>query len=108
MLPGIQWNILFKPYNPDGGMSLGMVMVMLTVDSLIYLLITIYVEAVFPGEFGVPKPWNFLCKASFWCTTINRRKYCLYYTINNYRTNITVHENVTLNIQYSTAQRSLQ
>ena len=30
---------------------------MLLVDSVLYGVLTWYVEAVFPGEFGVPKPW---------------------------------------------------
>lgn len=34
-------------------------MIMLLVDIVILLLITWYVDAVFPGEFGVPQPWYF-------------------------------------------------
>lgn len=32
---------------------------MLAVDCVIYLLLAFYIEAVFPGEFGLPQPWNF-------------------------------------------------
>jgi ATP-binding cassette subfamily A (ABC1) protein 3 len=32
---------------------------MLAIDSVLYLLLALYVEAVFPGEFGVPQPWYF-------------------------------------------------
>ncbi|ERE78155.1 ATP-binding cassette sub-family A member 3, partial [Cricetulus griseus] len=35
------------------------VLVMLLVDAFLYALVTWYIEAVFPGEYGVPKPWNF-------------------------------------------------
>ena len=30
---------------------------MLLIDSVLYGILTWYIEAVFPGEFGVPKPW---------------------------------------------------
>jgi hypothetical protein len=32
---------------------------MLLVDALIYLLLALYIEAIAPGEYGVPKPWYF-------------------------------------------------
>ena len=32
---------------------------MLVLDSMLYMLITIYVEGVWPGEYGIPKPWYF-------------------------------------------------
>ena len=32
---------------------------MLLVDSLLYLLLTLYIEQIFPGDFGVPKEWYF-------------------------------------------------
>jgi hypothetical protein len=30
---------------------------MLFIDAAVYGLLTWYIEAVFPGQFGVPKPW---------------------------------------------------
>ena len=30
---------------------------MLLCDAILYGILTWYIEAVFPGEFGVPKPW---------------------------------------------------
>lgn len=41
-------------------------MIMLTIDSIIYLLVALYVEAIFPGDYGVPKPWYFIFTPSFW------------------------------------------
>ncbi len=35
------------------------VLVMLVIDSCLYCLIAFYVEAVFPGQYGVPQPWYF-------------------------------------------------
>ncbi len=36
-----------------------MVTIMLLVDIVVYGLIIWYVEAVFPGKYGVSKPWYF-------------------------------------------------
>lgn len=37
---------------------------MLLLDSVLYGLVTWYVEAVFPGQFGVPQPWYFFLMVS--------------------------------------------
>ncbi len=46
--------------------SLGGVIGMLWVDSIFYGLLTWYIEAVWPGEFGVPRPWYFFVTRSYW------------------------------------------
>lgn len=33
-------------------------------DAFLYGLVAWYIEAVFPGEYGVPKPWNFFLLVS--------------------------------------------
>lgn len=45
---------------------LGHVMFMLIFDTIFYLLIALYIEAIYPGEYGVPKPWYFPFTYSFW------------------------------------------
>lgn len=40
------------------------VLLMLLLDSVLYCLVAWYVEAVFPGKFGTPKPWYFFLKVS--------------------------------------------
>ncbi|KAF5277493.1 hypothetical protein FQR65_LT03830 [Abscondita terminalis] len=64
---GIQWHNIWDTISPDEDLTLGHLMVMLAVDSLIYLLIALYVEAIFPGSFGVPKVWYFPFTMSYWC-----------------------------------------
>lgn len=39
--------------------SFGEVLICLIISSAIHILITIYIELVFPGDVGVPKPWYF-------------------------------------------------
>ncbi|XP_066260323.1 phospholipid-transporting ATPase ABCA3-like [Euwallacea similis] len=64
---GVQFNNLFTPNTPDDDLSLGLIMIMLAIDAIIYLLIALYVEAVFPGEYGVPQKWNYPFTSSYWC-----------------------------------------
>ncbi|KAJ4444283.1 hypothetical protein ANN_06075, partial [Periplaneta americana] len=61
---GMQWYTVWTPVTKDDKLVLGHVMVMLLADAIIYLLIALYVEAIYPGEYGVPKPWYFPFKVS--------------------------------------------
>ncbi|XP_055533387.1 phospholipid-transporting ATPase ABCA3-like [Wyeomyia smithii] len=63
---GVQWSNLFSPVTVDDDLSVGLTMVMLLVDSVIYLLIALYVEKVFPGKYGVAQPWYFPFTKRFW------------------------------------------
>jgi hypothetical protein len=62
----LTWSNLFT--NPTNSIqySMGVVMVMQVVDIVLYLLVTWYVENVFPGEFGVARPWYFVFQPSYW------------------------------------------
>ncbi|XP_047390358.1 phospholipid-transporting ATPase ABCA3 isoform X1 [Sciurus carolinensis] len=63
---GIQWRDLLSPVNVDDDFCFGQVLGMLLLDSVLYGLVTWYVEAVFPGQFGVPQPWYFFLMPSYW------------------------------------------
>uniref|UniRef100_A0A8D2JSN9 ABC transporter domain-containing protein n=1 Tax=Sciurus vulgaris TaxID=55149 RepID=A0A8D2JSN9_SCIVU len=60
---GIQWKNMGSV---RGEFSFIQVMLMLLLDSLLYCVITWYVESVFPGKFGTPKPWYFFAMPSYW------------------------------------------
>ncbi|XP_066131310.1 phospholipid-transporting ATPase ABCA3 [Saccopteryx bilineata] len=64
---GVQWQDLLSPVNVDDDFSFGQVLGMLLLDSVLYGLVTWYVEAIFPGQFGVPQPWYFFIMPSYWC-----------------------------------------
>uniref|UniRef100_A0A452TYF9 ATP-binding cassette sub-family A member 3-like n=1 Tax=Ursus maritimus TaxID=29073 RepID=A0A452TYF9_URSMA len=60
---GIKWSNIFsspKMENFDFAHVLGMFLF----DAFLYGLVAWYIEAVFPGEYGVPKPWNFFLLVS--------------------------------------------
>ncbi|XP_058835899.1 phospholipid-transporting ATPase ABCA3-like [Topomyia yanbarensis] len=63
---GLQWSNLFGTVTVDDNFSVGHTLIMLLVDALIYLLVALYVEKVFPGEFGVGQRWYFLFTKKFW------------------------------------------
>lgn len=56
---GVQWNNLEKAAGVGDHLTMAQIILMLIVDSVICLLITWYVEAIFPGDEGVPQPWYF-------------------------------------------------
>ncbi|XP_062570055.1 phospholipid-transporting ATPase ABCA3-like [Saccostrea cucullata] len=69
---GAQWNNFAEPATVDDNFSLLDSMLMLLGSSAIYLIITWYVDGVFPGEYGVPLPWYFPLSKNYWCGTIQR------------------------------------
>ncbi|XP_052030926.1 phospholipid-transporting ATPase ABCA3-like [Apodemus sylvaticus] len=62
---GMKWSNIFLPMDSDSFLF-AYVLGMLLVDAFIYGLVAWYIEAVFPGEYGVPKPWNFFMMHSYW------------------------------------------
>ncbi|XP_034513255.1 phospholipid-transporting ATPase ABCA7 [Ailuropoda melanoleuca] len=46
--------------------SLAQVSGILLLDAVLYGLATWYLEAVCPGQYGIPKPWNFPFRRSYW------------------------------------------
>ncbi|XP_038108176.1 ATP-binding cassette sub-family A member 3 [Culex quinquefasciatus] len=71
---GLQWENLFEPVTVDDNLSVGQTMLMLLLDGFLYLLIALYIEKVFPGEFGVGEPWYFLFTKKFWSGSANKAK----------------------------------
>ncbi|KYB28525.1 ATP-binding cassette sub-family A member 3-like Protein [Tribolium castaneum] len=65
---GSQWDNLFKSTSPSDKLTLGIIFVFLIVDTLLYMVLALYLEAVFPGDFGVPQPWYFPFTRAYWCS----------------------------------------
>uniref|UniRef100_A0A8C9WEH3 P-type phospholipid transporter n=1 Tax=Scleropages formosus TaxID=113540 RepID=A0A8C9WEH3_SCLFO len=63
---GIQWsNLLSSPLEEDS-YSLTTSIVLMFFDSFLYGVMTWYIEAVFPGQYGIPRPWYFPVTKSYW------------------------------------------
>ncbi|KAM3857848.1 phospholipid-transporting ATPase ABCA1 [Diretmus argenteus] len=66
---GIQWSNIGE--SPEEGDRYNFIVsiVMMLFDALFYWLLTWYIENVFPGQYGIPRPWYFPFTASYWCGT---------------------------------------
>ncbi|CAL8357983.1 unnamed protein product [Merluccius merluccius] len=63
---GIQWsNLVSSPLEEDD-YSLTTSIILMYCDSVLYGIMTWYIEAVFPGQYGIPRPWFFLFTKSYW------------------------------------------
>uniref|UniRef100_A0A182MGR1 ABC transporter domain-containing protein n=1 Tax=Anopheles culicifacies TaxID=139723 RepID=A0A182MGR1_9DIPT len=70
---GLQWNNLMTPVTVDDQLTMAHIFAMLLVDATLYLAVALYVEQIAPGQFGVPRRWNFIFTASFWSQEVFKR-----------------------------------
>lgn len=61
---GCQWSTVFQASGPDDNFSMGDCILMMALNGIVYLFMAFYIEAVRPGDYGVPLPWNFLFTVS--------------------------------------------
>lgn len=64
---GLQWNDFWEKPMAKDQLTLGDVTMFILGTSLFYLLVALYFEKVFPGEFGVPEKFYFPFTKTFWC-----------------------------------------
>uniref|UniRef100_A0A7N5ZRN0 P-type phospholipid transporter n=1 Tax=Anabas testudineus TaxID=64144 RepID=A0A7N5ZRN0_ANATE len=64
---GIQWsNLLASPLEEDS-YNLTTSICLMLFDAVLYGIMTWYIEAVFPGQYGIPRPWYFPFTKTYWC-----------------------------------------
>uniref|UniRef100_A0A8D0QW44 P-type phospholipid transporter n=1 Tax=Sus scrofa TaxID=9823 RepID=A0A8D0QW44_PIG len=63
---GVQWDNLFESPVEEDGFNLTTSVSMMLFDTFLYGVMTWYIEAVFPGQYGIPRPWYFPCTKSYW------------------------------------------
>ncbi|XP_059011321.1 phospholipid-transporting ATPase ABCA3-like [Mustela lutreola] len=63
---GVQWDNIQSPVSPDDDLRFVHIMGMLLFDAALFGLMAWYMDAVFPGRYGVPKPWYFFVQKSYW------------------------------------------
>ncbi|KAK2839661.1 hypothetical protein Q5P01_013401 [Channa striata] len=63
---GIHWSNSYTSPIAGDTASFGWLCWMMLIDSILYFIIGAYVRMVFPGKYGIPAPWYFPFKASFW------------------------------------------
>jgi len=60
----VQWDNLNQPVTVDDNITFGQILLMLFIDCVIYLVVMWYVEAVFPGPYGIKQPPYFFVLVS--------------------------------------------
>ncbi|CAH8577979.1 unnamed protein product [Schistosoma turkestanicum] len=78
---GVQFSSYFKPASPDDSLSIHFLCSMFIFDSIVFLILTHYISAVWPGKYGIPKPWYF----PFLC--LYRRKLTLEVPVDSLQSN---------------------
>ncbi|XP_050667028.1 phospholipid-transporting ATPase ABCA3-like [Leptidea sinapis] len=63
---GLQWSELFSQVSYHDEFRPGHVVLMLILDTILYMSIAMYVEKIRPGMYGVPLPWYFPFTKKFW------------------------------------------
>ncbi|XP_031714357.1 ATP-binding cassette sub-family A member 12 [Anarrhichthys ocellatus] len=63
---GIQWSNSYTSPIAGDTSSFGWLCWLLLIDSILYFIIGVYIRMVLPGKYGIPAPWYFPFKASFW------------------------------------------
>ncbi|XP_029002815.1 phospholipid-transporting ATPase ABCA1 isoform X2 [Betta splendens] len=63
---GIQWNNLQSSLVEGDSYNFSTSIGMLYVDAFIYAIAAWYIETVFPGEYGIPRPWYFIFHLNYW------------------------------------------
>ncbi|ESO05673.1 hypothetical protein HELRODRAFT_156842 [Helobdella robusta] len=56
---GIQWSNIFRSPEVNDKFNFGFCLLMIMVDIILHTVVTLYVDAVFPGNYGIAKPWYF-------------------------------------------------
>uniref|UniRef100_A0A8C4X0D4 ATP-binding cassette, sub-family A (ABC1), member 3b n=1 Tax=Eptatretus burgeri TaxID=7764 RepID=A0A8C4X0D4_EPTBU len=70
---GLQWSQLWHGVSAMDPFCMGHVLAMLLLDCVLYTLIAVYVEAVFPGQYGIPQPAYFFLLPSYW---LGNQRWC--------------------------------
>ncbi|XP_062517639.1 phospholipid-transporting ATPase ABCA1-like, partial [Corticium candelabrum] len=63
---GIQWDNMGKSVLPGDEFSFLTANLFLLLDTILYAIIVWYIDNVFPGQYGVPRPWYFPFQKSYW------------------------------------------
>ncbi|NWY44969.1 ABCA1 protein, partial [Sylvia atricapilla] len=89
---GIQWHNLAASPVPGDPYSFAAAMGLLLLDAVLYGLATWYLEGVFPGQYGIPKPWNFPFLKSYWFGESSSSGHSLYHAASHTASQVLVEE----------------
>lgn len=64
---GIQWSNIAESPVVDDDFNMLYCILMMLLDAVIYGIFTWYIEAVFPGQYGIARKFYFPFQKSYWC-----------------------------------------
>lgn len=64
--PGLNWHTAFQTVTVYDNLTIATIFCILILSSCVLVMITLYVENVLPGGYGVAKPWYFIFTKEFW------------------------------------------
>jgi hypothetical protein len=64
---GLQWSNMSQLSIPEDNLTFFTVTAILVFDIFLYMVLTWYIEGMYPGRYGVSKPWYFPFMPSYWC-----------------------------------------
>lgn len=70
---GLQWSMFNEPVSVDDDFTMANVITMLYIDAIIYLVLALYIENIWPGQYGIPKGVLYPFKLSYWRGSTPRR-----------------------------------
>ncbi|KAK3590752.1 hypothetical protein CHS0354_030992 [Potamilus streckersoni] len=73
---GAQWSNFHEPGVVDDNFTLLLAIIMLLVDTALYMIVAMYVDNIHPGEFGVAQPFYFPFLPSYWCSKMIDKRVC--------------------------------
>lgn len=63
---GLQWSNIWHSGLYDDNLTIGIIVLLMLLTSIVLFLITLYVERVLPGTYGMAQPWYFPFSRVFW------------------------------------------
>ena len=82
--------LLCLPKVQEDHFSFFLAMLMLVVDTLLYALLVWYIDAVFPGQYGTPKPWYFPMELKYWVGKSRAQRIKTFFTSRKTSTRLSV------------------
>lgn len=64
---GIRFSNMFSSPHPDDYLSCGSILLLMWVSGILRLVFCLYVDQLFPAQYGVHRKWYYPLKRNYWC-----------------------------------------
>lgn len=73
MKNGLNWSTLWQKLAPYDILCIGKIVCIMTYTSILFLAIVLYIDPIFPGAYGVAKPFYYLFTRDYWGKPTNHK-----------------------------------